>query len=95
MRSWSPDHQAGVWCEKQLQTRERPNQEGATCHKMESDLVLWAAGSLQLGEIKRGFLQDRREKDTVKKERVGRPRRAGAPMSLGSRERLRSGLELA
>ena len=84
MRSWSSDHHAGG--DAAAEAEKCQIRRGPPVTKWNLDLVLWAAGSLQLGETKRGFLQDRREKDTVKKERVGRPRRAGALMSLGSRE---------
>ena len=95
MRSWSTEHHADVGREATAEVEKGQIRRMPPVTKWNLGLVLWAVGSLRLGEIKRGFLRDRRDKDIVQKERVGRPRRAGALMSLGSRERLRSGLELA
>lgn len=94
MGSWSTEHHAGVGREATAEVEKGQIRRMPPVTKWNLDLVVWAVGSLQLGEVKRGFLRDRREKGIVK-VRVGRPRRAGALMSLGSRERLRSGLELA
>lgn len=58
-------------------------------------MVLWAAGSLQPGEIKRGFLQTGEKKIQVKKE-GGKTQGELVPlMSLGEQRETEVRLELA